>query len=406
MKLIIWLVVLLDAQLDATGLQPAASPFACTGLYVSSAKVADHEVVALVDTGCEACFIDKKFFDQHLASTVTQIGTTSIVLGGGRIVVAPKFVAPVQLSSCRQLEVLSSLVEQQQLSKTIGYDLTVVIGMSYLAQYPMRFNGALGSVEQLAVDAALPMSPALHLRTRSNRPVVPITLPLIGVRDFLIDTGMNRAIALEANRLEQLERGGFAVRLPEPPRRISDGDGNVHEEFTYWLRRIEINGRRFENLLATTAKEAIIGMELLRHFDMTIDCPGKRLWMEALPGSDDASFAPGGTGFNFRFDPQHRLLVLENMRSGGPSELAGIKPGDEVVAIDGTSVHGWSYYAVTDRFSQAGTNLRLKCRRNGENFEVEFTLKHRVQYPPDWPPEREEFNPDAAPETKPESEKP
>ena len=80
------------------------------------------------------------------------------------------------------------------------------------------------------------------------------------------------------------------------------------------------------------------------------------------------------------------MIVLDPIRPDGPADSAGIKPGDEILEIDDKPVSDFTFYTATDRFSQVGTSLTLKCTRNGEKpFEATMTLKHRVEYPPKWP---------------------
>ena len=72
---------------------------------------------------------------------------------------------------------------------------------------------------------------------------------------------------------------------------------------------------------------------------------------------------------------------------------AGLKPGDEILAIDEKGVDQFRYFDVLTRFSEAGTTLKLKCRRDGKEFEIEYQMEFPYPYPPEWPPEKEEFNP-------------
>ena len=144
-----------------------------------------------------------------------------------------------------------------------------------------------------------------------------------------------------------------------------------------------------------SGKELVLSADGSSHQSVSFVVP---IRMETLESADHARFAVRGTDFKAVFHPSGRLFFRDDKYSNGATELSGIKPGDEIIEIDGDSVDQYTFYSVTDRFSKAGTNLHLKCRRDGKEFEVDLVLKHRYQYPPEWPPEPEEFNPDAVPE--------
>lgn len=94
------------------------------------------------------------------------------------------------------------------------------------------------------------------------------------------------------------------------------------------------------------------------------------------------------------FDSTFRIHIRDASRSDGPAFEAGVRAGDEIHSIDGRAAKEWTYFSIKDRFSQGGSLLRLECTRDGKPFTREFELKHRFPYPPEWPPERQEFNPD------------
>ena len=55
-----------------------------------------------------------------------------------------------------------------------------------------------------------------------------------------------------------------------------------------------------------------------------------------------------GVGVEVSFDARGHLVVVAPS-SGGPAERAGVKPGDEILEIDGTSTRDLSLYAVGER---------------------------------------------------------
>ena len=395
------LLLLSLPQEQSADLQPR--PFECTGLYIVPVRVYDQDVLGLIDTGSTACILDKEFFKNQLAAEpVTR--QEEISLADGRRVSAPVFTLPMQIAGCKSAAVQATAIDLNTFDHS-DYAFKVIVGMSYLENHPIQFNGNDGKFSQITDEFQLPKSPALPLRrTKKKAPLVPVRLPLLGVRDFMLATGLNGEIEMEPDRLQQLERGGHAVRLPEPRKEFVNADGSKFEVKRYWLRKIHICGVRFDNVMVATGTQSLVSMSILRHFDMTIDCKSNRLWMDPLRSIVRCPLGLNGTGFAAKFDANRRLYVQENMDADGLAKRAGINTGDEIIEMNGKSVDEYTYYSVKEEFSRASTSLRLKFHRDGKNFDVDFELKYGSPFPPEWPPEREEFNQDAVPEKQDDAE--
>lgn len=75
-------------------------------------------------------------------------------------------------------------------------------------------------------------------------------------------------------------------------------------------------------------------------------------------------------------DPTKEYLTIISPMPGSPAEKAGLKPGDQVIAVDGEDMTGIDGSLVIRRIlGPAGTKVRLTIRREGleEPFEVEIT---------------------------------
>ncbi len=72
-------------------------------------------------------------------------------------------------------------------------------------------------------------------------------------------------------------------------------------------------------------------------------------------------------------------LTIVTPMPGSPAEEAGLKPGDQIIAVDGEDVTGLAPEVVRKRvLGPAGTQVRLTIRREGveEPFEVVVTRAH------------------------------
>lgn len=80
-------------------------------------------------------------------------------------------------------------------------------------------------------------------------------------------------------------------------------------------------------------------------------------------------------------DPTGEYLTIIAPMPGSPAERAGLKPGDQIIAVDGEDVTGMDGNLVIRKvLGPAGTKVRLTIRREGvpEPFTVEIVREHIV----------------------------
>lgn len=83
-----------------------------------------------------------------------------------------------------------------------------------------------------------------------------------------------------------------------------------------------------------------------------------------------------GIGAAVRLDEETGGLELVSVMPGSPAEKAGLRPGDEIIAVGGESVIGWDQNEIIAQVrGPAGTPVLLGIQRPGEDesFEVEVT---------------------------------
>ncbi len=104
---------------------------------------------------------------------------------------------------------------------------------------------------------------------------------------------------------------------------------------------------------------------------VTVDDDGTeydfRLPLEQLQGEVDAATFTKVIGlqpFRPRIAP-----VLDEITAGSAAEAAGLRSGDEILAIDGVAVDDWERFVLTVR-DHPDTALTFSVRRNGEVLEV------------------------------------
>ncbi len=66
------------------------------------------------------------------------------------------------------------------------------------------------------------------------------------------------------------------------------------------------------------------------------------------------------------------------VKSGGPSDERGLKPGDEILTVDGESVRSFNELGVATAMSSPGSTLRLEVKRPGVDGLLQLEVSPRV----------------------------
>lgn len=236
---------------------------------------------------------------------------------------------------------------------------------------------------------------AMPLRwSRFKCPMVEVRLPTLGGVHVLLDTGSTGTISLTEERLESLARMGHAVKITQR-RKAIDGVGNVDQAGKrFVIRNLNIAGTTFINLPVSIGEAEHIGTGLLRYFDVTLDFSRNTLRVRLPPEQQTPIQVPPRASGMFSQAVGIDRIRISEIEERSPAEIAGLKVDDIIHAIDGQPVSKYPYWDRVDVFSQAGTTLKLVVERDGEHREVALKLRYDFAYPPEWPPEAPEFNPD------------
>ncbi len=85
-----------------------------------------------------------------------------------------------------------------------------------------------------------------------------------------------------------------------------------------------------------------------------------------------------GVGILIRHDEKRDILVVSPLE-GTPAYFAGVKPGDRIATVDGSTTAGWSLNDAVDRITgRRGTKVELGIRREGEDEHVMLTIRRDV----------------------------
>ena len=127
---------------------------------------------------------------------------------------------------------------------------------------------------------------------------------------------------------------------------------------------------------ATAEGDGTVGYGFLKHFNITIDYPRRRVFFENwdAPYSNEESAEVGLVALT---NPEVKRVLVYNVTPGGPADLAGIKRLDTILSVDGEDLDRVSYQKFRKMMEgKAGTSVKLVYSHNGslKRTELKRTL--------------------------------
>ncbi len=83
--------------------------------------------------------------------------------------------------------------------------------------------------------------------------------------------------------------------------------------------------------------DGTIGFGFLKNFNITIDMEKRRVWLDNWTGKVDYEM-PASVGINAFYNAERQRFVVGRIINGSPAQTAGVKNGDEILAVDGHEV--------------------------------------------------------------------
>ncbi len=312
--------------------------------------IGGHEYSFVVDTGCTCTVVDTA-----LRSELVSTGANA-QLNGGHAGHALYNLRGAQVGKTRQVVDGPTLCMDLGLPREAsGYDIRGIIGMSFLKRHVIRIDFDSGT---LAILASASRSSGHAFPLSYNATDLPLLDAQVAPDDsirFIIDTGSNASeVSLTGYRFGDLVENG---RLE----RIGASHATAGVEGQAMLR-----GGRLSELCIGTFKHAgvdasasranKIGLPLLSRYIVTFDFPHDRVYLK--PGkrfAEPSSFGASGIAIG-RFGSKTRV---KSVAPGSPADVAGVKPGDELVRIDDNDVSSMPLSMVHGILETEGRKVRL-----------------------------------------------
>ena len=147
------------------------------------------------------------------------------------------------------------------------------------------------------------------------------------------------------------------------------GSGQTYEVVFGRIVRFELGPFVLENLPSVAPGVSLIGGEVLRRFRVTFDYSRERMFL--AHGHHFGDEAPEDrSGLTLRMAEDGTRLRVEEVASGSPAARAGIRAGDHVVAIDGSSAHDLGLRRALAILTVSGRSLRVLVEGESGRREV------------------------------------
>lgn len=353
-------------------------PVRSDALLVTDAELGGALRPFIVDTGAVTSLID---LEVARALGLEARGTTPLSDFEGKIREHPVFVAP----SLRvgDLEVQDVGMVGVDLGWTWDFQCEPIAGL--LGNNALR-HGALeldlgrgvvrlaSGVDQLPARAG-GVTSALYPPSQIVQVAPPIAAGL-RPRPFLVDTGASATIVVDRKVGRRLPAGRrLRVRSVTGGYR---GSGRKVELDLFTWPEVQVGGLDLSGVVATAGLGSnVLGARLLRHFVVRVDDGARTITFWPGEAPPPRGLKSLGLGLEVVGD----RLQVRTLVDGAPASDAGVRWGDEVIAVDGAAVATMSREArcLVARDLERRPRVRLTVARSGGALEV--ALERRELFP-------------------------
>jgi hypothetical protein len=232
---------------------------------------------------------------------------------------------------------------------------------------------AAGEAFDLSFSQGIPVVKATIEDHRNSRQQV----------SLLVDTGADVPFAFHSN--DDLE-----LRPPQNAPRSYISEGIKGDVYGQWARINAIHigpytmdncivvypTEGFEDVVATLGQNGFFGLDAQRRFTLTFDYRHSRMYLK--PNSL----------FRVPFEFNMAGLVLRTLRNGhkevadvlpdSPGQLAGIRKGDRIIAVEGKPASSLSASESERLFTQENRSLMISIERDRSIIDAKLILKRMI----------------------------
>lgn len=266
------------------------------------------------------------------------------------------------------------VMDLSPIERSIGRPISAVFGRDIFNSGVISIDWASRRITIHSHDSFRPQPGAAPIDLEKKGPFNLIHVSVAGAPeiDALLDLGNGANLVLPRSywgdrpELAELRTAGSQT----------GGVGGMHSSRLAMIPQVALAGKTFSNVPAVLSDSgnnadatqmANVGIGLLKQFKVDLDLGRDRIYL--TPRTDAPPFDRDRAGV--RFDLLGDRLKASFVSPEGPAAAAGLKPGDEIVAVDGRLVTA-SYYQTADwTKGPAGKRVVLKL---ADGSKVTITL--------------------------------
>lgn len=339
---------------------------------VVPATLNGHATDVILDTGASATTLDRAY----ARSIGLPEGRKVEGRGAGGIVEA-EIVSGVTLviGGVRFDNMTVGVLDLAPMARAVGRPMNVVLGREFFNSAVISIDWRNSRLRVSSHEAFKPARGAAEVLLSRNGPFNTIPVSIAGGRPIaaLLDLGNGGNLVLP--------RTYWGGRVDLAGLRYAEartgGVGGLHAARAATVPNVSLAGRTFAAVPATLSesgndrepeKMTNVGIGLLKQFDVDLDLGRDRIYL--TPRNDAPPFDRDRSGT--RLDLVGDRLKVGFVSPQGPAAAAGLKEGDEIVAVDGRPVTADYYRGADWTRGPAGKTVSL---RRADGTELKLTLR-------------------------------
>jgi len=299
----------------------------------------------------------------------------------------------VDVGELRIQDVTLGIAELNHIEKRLGMPIDGVIGWAILSRYAVRIDYDAMLIEIFDNkefdydfgDSGYPVD------VQGTAIFTNITVAFKNGNTFtgkvLVDTGFGGTIIFNTPFVK--ENGLLADMDKYYERETQSLSTEISRVYTTILASLTLSDYRFSTLPASMATAevgasswsgimGILGNDVLKRFNVFINLPQKKMSLEPNQLYHEM-FEVNCSGIELVTDDTFQRVIIEHVYAGSPAEMAGLKVGDEIVQISGTSVSDFQLPQIRRLLSQEGKEIEILVNRNGELHSYHLILQALVE---------------------------
>lgn len=325
----------------------------------------------ILDSGASGCVVDT----QVARRLKLKVGGNAHVTGAGKGSVQISFAADIsyRLTGTRFSVPRSYVIDLSGQRTLVGRPVAGILGYDFFERYAVALDFEAGLMTLYATGAvdSEGRGKAVSFQIEKKTPHIPVRVKVAGhepvEQRLLVDSGS--ADALDSD-----------VLATAPARLEVVGGVGLGQEFRTVIGRAdwaEIGGFRLDGPAGVAGGVPLIGMEILRRFDVVFDYANSRMFLKPNR-TFSAPFPVDASGLDLRWTDDLKYFAVHDVAQNSPASDAGMTPADVIVAVNNLPASMIAIDRLQTLLTKDGSPVLLTVQCNGHLRYVTLVLRKRL----------------------------